>query len=353
MEAFVEKIISQFFPEKIEGIYFGSPLIQYLDKKSGAIHGGSKTRRSLANYYAIYSLVCLYIEDFYEKPEAYSSFSGYEFSRLLEFCRRLYGGSKLQNHALNSRVNGEFRNKLHENHDLIVCRESRYYLDQRYLFVADTDISKVVKAIIDEYSRLLREKDARLLDDLRRLSFSSSLEERQKMLSQLLSEGSEARIFEILAFSILKRHYSPQRTLIGETEDTLCKRSLQLYKTGRTNANDGGIDFVLRPLGRFFQVTEVSVLGKYLLDIDKVLHFPVTFVIKTSRKKEDVVASMCQYIAAQCQGDLMLRQRYEKAIEDVIVLDDLKDMLYQFDASDIQKVIENMEFYYKLELNLS
>ena len=49
----------------------------------------------------------------------------------------------------------------------------------------------------------------------------------------------------------------------------------------------------------------------------------------------------------------MLRQRYEKAIEDVIVLDDLKDMLYQFDASDIQKVIENMEFYYKLELNLS
>ena len=31
MEAFVEKIISQFFPEKIEGIYFGSPLIQYLD----------------------------------------------------------------------------------------------------------------------------------------------------------------------------------------------------------------------------------------------------------------------------------------------------------------------------------
>ena len=122
MEAFVEKIISQFFPEKIEGIYFGSPLIQYLDKNSGAIHGGSKTRRSLANYYAIYSLVCLYIEDFYEKPEAYSSFSGYEFSRLLEFCRRLYGGSKLQNHALNSRVNGEFRNKLHEVRVFIVCR---------------------------------------------------------------------------------------------------------------------------------------------------------------------------------------------------------------------------------------
>ena len=119
------------------------------------------------------------------------------------------------------------------------------------------------------------------------------------MLNQLLSEGSEARIFEILAFSILKRHYSHLSILIGETEDTLCKRSLQLYKTGRTNANDGGIDFVLRPLGRFFQVTEVSVLGKYLLDIDKVLHFPVTFVIKTSRKKG---RCCCFHVSVYCSA---------------------------------------------------
>ncbi len=353
MEAFVGKIISQFFPERIEEIYLGSPLIQYLDKKSGAIHGGSKTRRSLANYYAIYSLVCLYIEDFYEKPDEYSSFLGYEYSRLRAFCRRLYGGSKLQNHALNSRVNGEFRNKLHENHDLIICREGRYSLDQRYLFVDNTDISKVIKAIIDDYVRLLIEKDASLLDALRHLSFTSSLEERKRMLTQLLSDDSEARIFEILAFSILKRYYSHQSILMGETEDSLCKRSLQLYKTGRTNANDGGIDFVLRPLGRFFQVTEVNDFGKYLLDIDKVLHFPVTFVIKTSRGKDEVIASMRQYISAQCHDDLLLRQRYEKAIEDVIVLDDLKELLYQFDVSDIQNVIENMAFYYKLELNLS
>lgn len=45
-----------------------------------------------------------------------------------------------------------------------------------------------------------------------------------------------------------------------------------MYKTGRTNANDGGIDFVMRPVGRFFQVTEVNNYDKYLLDIDKVIH---------------------------------------------------------------------------------
>ena len=38
--------------------------------------------------------------------------------------------------------------------------------------------------------------------------------------------------------------------------DKLNTENLKLYKTGRTNANDGGIDFVMKPLGRFFQVTE-------------------------------------------------------------------------------------------------
>ena len=50
-----------------------------------------------------------------------------------------------------------------------------------------------------------------------------------------------------------------------------------LYKTGRTNANDGGIDFVMRPLGRFFQVTETVDVNKYFLDIDKIQRFPLTF----------------------------------------------------------------------------
>jgi hypothetical protein len=58
-------------------------------------------------------------------------------------------------------------------------------------------------------------------------------------------------------------------------------RNLKLYKTGRTNANDGGIDFVMKPLGRFFQVTETLDFKKYFLDIDKIQKYPVTFVIKS------------------------------------------------------------------------
>ncbi|MCS1410631.1 MAG: hypothetical protein M2R45_03826 [Verrucomicrobia subdivision 3 bacterium] len=38
----------------------------------------------------------------------------------------------------------------------------------------------------------------------------------------------------------------------------------------------------MRPLGRFFQVTETTDVKKYFLDIDKVQRYPITFVVKSS-----------------------------------------------------------------------
>ena len=35
-------------------------MLQYLDAKMKAVHGNSKTRRSLANIYAIYSILYFY-----------------------------------------------------------------------------------------------------------------------------------------------------------------------------------------------------------------------------------------------------------------------------------------------------
>ena len=96
-------------------------------------------------------------------------------------------------------------------------------------------------------------------------------------ITELLTEGAEARIFEIISYAILKNHYKNITVYFGYSRDKMEEIPLQLYKTGRTNANDGGIDFVMRPVGRFFQVTEVNNYDKYLLDIDKVIHFPITF----------------------------------------------------------------------------
>ena len=75
MEKFVREIIEESFPNQSDAIYNASPLIEYLDKKSGAIHGTAKTRRSLANYYAIYSILYFYVDDFFEDPDKYKKFA--------------------------------------------------------------------------------------------------------------------------------------------------------------------------------------------------------------------------------------------------------------------------------------
>ena len=70
------------------------------------------------------------------KPEEYRDFEGYEYTKLFAFYRSLYGGNKLQNHALNSRVNGEFKSKIVSKHanDLIINNSGKYEIHIDYLY---------------------------------------------------------------------------------------------------------------------------------------------------------------------------------------------------------------------------
>ena len=113
--------------------------------------------------------------------------------------------------------------------------------------------------------------------------------------------------FEIISYAILRNHYLNTKVYIGYSAEELKEEYLTLYKTGRTNANDGGIDFVMRPLGRFFQVTEVNSYDKYLLDIDKVLHFPITFVVKTEDASEEIISQLQKYIDVKSSGMTIIK----------------------------------------------
>lgn len=81
-EDFIRDILKEDFPANYQQIYEESLLLQYLDKKMKAIHGDSKTRRSLATIYAIYSILSLYQDDFFNKPDQYREFGGYDYMRL-------------------------------------------------------------------------------------------------------------------------------------------------------------------------------------------------------------------------------------------------------------------------------
>ncbi len=352
-EAFIKAILVSDYNNEYQYVYDNSRLIQYLDKKMGAVHGDSKKRRSLANIYAIYSILHFYMDDFYNQQDKYRDFGGYDYMKLFTYYRSLYGGSKLQNHALNSRVNGEFRNKFPSaKNDLIIIDNGKYLLHIDYLYVGKRDISKTCCKIVEKYVELLMEKDHALLKVLQRMEQMTDYDEKKKQINGLLTEDAEARIFEIISYAILKNHYSNIKVYFGYSAETIKEEQLQLFKTGRTNANDGGIDFVLRPVGRFFQVTEVNNYDKYLLDIDKVMHFPITFVIKTRSSKASVLKDLEAYIDDRANGMRVIKERYENAIEEVITINELVEWTFGLNNEDIDGIIRDIDVCYKLEMNM-
>ena len=106
--------------------------------------------------------------------------------------------------------------------------------------------------------------------------------------------------------------------------DNLITESLRLYKTGRTNANDGGIDFVMKPLGRFFQVTETIDFKKYFLDIDKIQKYPISFVIKSEESTEDLLQKIRDN-ANKTYSIKSIVERYMSCIEEVINIQVLRE----------------------------
>ena len=353
MKEFIQKTLESCLGSDYQTIFDNSPLLYYLDSKMGAVYGNSKTRRSLANIYAIYSLTYFYHEDFYNKPEEYKQFEGYEYTKLFNFYRGLYGGEKLQNHALNSRVNGEFRNKARgATVDPIVINNGKYALHIQYLYVHGIDISGAINAVVEKYIELLYEKDHTLSVELGRLEEEKSTSKKLEIVNNLLTETAEARIFEIVSYVILRRHFGSQTIFFGFSRDAITEVSLELYKTGRTNANDGGIDFVMKPLGRFFQVTEVGNYDKYFLDIDKVMHFPITFVIKTTKSKAEIEKEFDAYIAEKSGGMEVISRRYRDALEDIITINELSKWLFDLSPEDVDRMIVDMRLYYDLEMNL-
>ena len=354
MKDFINNILQKYFQKGAENIFRQSPLLQYLNLKTSAVYSNTKARRSLANLYAIYALLYFYVKDFFDSKEIYKKFEGYEYTKLFKLYRSLYGGEKLQNHALNSRVNGEFKNKITGEYanDLIIINNGKYLIHIEYLYVNDQDISKIALEILQEYIKLLKNKDFYLTSLLNNLLCNQDINFKKDNIKRLLQEDCEARIFEIIAYAILKNYYKNEKIYIGRSPNELEERYLELYKTGRTNANDGGIDFVMRPLGRFFQVTEVNNYDKYLLDIDKVLHFPITFIVKTHLSRESILNDLQIYISKKSQGMQVIQDRYKYAIEEIITINELLIWFESLDDICVNLLIQDIEFYYKLELNL-
>lgn len=337
-----------------------SPMIGYLIRKTRAANRDSKSRGSFANLYAIYVLVEDYLTHGFDTEGSYSEYEGAKFSSLMIRQRQLPFGEKLQNHALNSRLNDEF----HKFYPDVAARPiqrdvetQRYWLNEALFVVDGMNICRAVIDIIDEYVEARRGRFSQFIEACKQIASlgDSRSGEKQAFIASLLQPSTDARIFEIISFAIMKAAYGDKSVWIGSTRDGVDEQPLQLYKTGRTNANDGGIDFVMRPLGRFFQVTETLDLKKYFLDIDKIQRFPITFVIKTEMPVEEIESRLRQG-AVQIFGVTRIVERYMAAIEEIINIPQLLLLLEEsissgtFDAL-IQEVILQSRVEFNLDLD--
>ncbi len=322
----IKDILFRMYGENGTEIYTKNLLIQYINEKTKSASKGSKSRSSFANLYAIYVIIEDYIAHGFDTNSMYRNYEGAQFSRLLQRQRELPFGSKLQNHALNNRMNAEFQKFFPTSDITPILRNletNRYWINENLLIVnineVQYNVAKAIIAIIDEYVKIKQDSFQRFIkqcEDLQAIEDNDSVNVHEFIVG-LLAPNVDARLFEIVSYAILKYYYKEQTIIWGYSWEDLNEESLKLYKTGRTNANDGGIDFVMKPLGKFFQVTETLDFKKYFLDIEKIEKYPITFVVKSTDSIEELRKKLYQdAIKTYIVEDIV--KKYLSCIEDII-----------------------------------
>ncbi|MDE2786565.1 MAG: restriction endonuclease [Chloroflexota bacterium] len=354
-------ILREEFQSNADSVFERSQMLQYLNIKTRSASRGSKARGSFANHYALYVLVEDYINKGYHQKPGYASYEGARYTDLFTRQRELPFGEKLQNHALNSRLNEEFRKYFPTCEFVPILRDNdtnRYWINENLLIVeADSkkyNIAGPVIAIIDAYVDAKRDSFERFITQCERLRDiqEESPEKVREFISSLVQPDVDARIFEIVSYAILKCYYGDWTVFWGWDPDEVNPETIALYKTGRTNANDGGIDFVMRPLGRFFQVTESTDVRKYFLDIDKVQRFPITFVVKSGETVDNLTATIRAQATRMYNVETIVN-RYMECIEELINIPILLERFEEvMKMGKVNEMVHELVIQSKVEFNL-
>lgn len=322
-------------------------LVQYLVRKTRAADRGSKARRSLGNLYALFVVA-----------EDYVNGKTSRFTDLLARMRALPFGSKLQNHPLDNRLNDEFSRQLGVAGDLLPVKaatvggQKARAISESLLSHRGADpkaVAKVVVEVVRAYIDLIAANQSSALEEIQAIE---TLEDLAEFFDGAFAPNSDARLFEIASYVLLAEHYRGQTIFIGKSANNLESKPLALFRTGRTNANDGGIDFVLQPLGRFFQVTETLDFRKYFLDFEKVNRYPVSFVIKIDADGTEVQARIRRDAERSDLYSGETVELYMGLFEEIFTLKDLKAVVENLSTGALDRVKEQLSLQFQLEYGL-
>lgn len=321
---------------EIYGVDPNSTIYLYLERKTKASERDSKARRSLGNLFALYVLCQDYVNN---------NLQGSRFTDLLLRMRALPFGSKLQNHPLDNRLNDEVRRQYGlKNEDLPVQpadlgdgnkarKISLGFLSEGGMDPKNT--ARFVTATIDRYIKIIDDNQVAYLSEI---ECANSEEDIVKIIEKAFEYSADARLFEVVSFALLHLHYKRVTVEIG-IDGEWSQERLTLYRTGRTNANDGGIDFVLKPLGKFFQVTETLDFKKYFLDFDKINRYSLSFVIKTDMSASEVRERVASDAIKVMHEELAAT--YINLFDDIITLNELRAVLEWIKATP--ELVENLQ----------
>ena len=356
----ISEILRAYFDDKALEIFDRSELLQYLNIKTRAANRGSKARAGFANHYAVYVLIEDYINGEFSEKNSYEEYEGARFSTLFKRQRELPFGSKLQNHALNHRLNEEFKKYFPTCEYTPIIRDvstNRYWFNENLIKIeigSDVfNIASAIKEIIEAYILARQSAFYAFMEHCEQMLQIKEKNNPQaiEFIESLMKSSVDARIYEIVSFAILKEYYADQTVFWGWSPDELTEEPLVLYKTGRTNANDGGIDFVMKPFGRFFQVTETIDAGKYFLDLDKVQRYPITFVVKTTDKIEVIRQKVREQAKRRYHVNSVV-QKYMGCIEEIINIPTLLERFGTIlDDGRLPRVIGEVVMQSRLEFN--
>ena len=316
---------------ELYGVNANSVISKYIQRKTKASDRGSKARRSLGNLYALYVLCEDYVS---------GNMQGSTFTDLMRRMKAMPYGAKLQNHPLDNRLNDEVRRQYGTPDELLPVQPADLGQGRKARKISTAllsesgaspkDTAKFVVEAIDKYIHTIMDNETEYLKEIENANSDAQI---LRHVEKAFNQNSDARLFEIVSYALLSTKLQNKEvsiTLDGSTHtEKLC-----LYRTGRTNANDGGIDFVLKPLGKFFQVTETLDFKKYFLDFDKINKFPLSFVIKTDLSANKVRDRISSDAGKEMQNDLLAT--YMDLFEEIITLNELREILDELKGSHDQ-----------------
>lgn len=326
-----------------------SVMNKYIERKTKASDRDSKARRSLGNLYALY-VIC---EDYVN-----GNLNGSTFTDLMLRMKSMPFGTKLQNHPLDNRLNDEVRRQYNVADEMLPVQPADLGNGKKARKVSVDLLSEngmdpkstaqFVVSSIDKYISIIDENQTAYLNEIESAVTDAAIIE---LIDKGFEYESDARLFEIISFALLHLHYR-QTTVTMIMDGKSVNEELCLYRTGRTNANDGGIDFVLKPLGKFFQVTETLDFKKYFLDFDKINRFSMSFVIKTDYTPDEV-RDQIRIKSIEDMGE-DLSERYLILFDDIFTLNELRQILDWVSSShdliaELKAIVVNC---FKLEYGL-